>query len=371
MIARVLGTFFFLTATPALAADMTGTWSISGAIAPICSFTQTGDVLGGACKGASAEGPLTGSISGQAVKWTYNWKAYAGGNPGSFEFSGTLTGDAVSGTATINGKDYPFGARRMPNTPAIALGGNDITPPLSSAAPPAKPLDILDRQPGRTQSRIVQTAVASPEPLIRISASQTCSRYPFPMMGRTPGGGQVALSYLVGADGNVITVNPLAAGGNPMLVDFAMACVRSWKFRPLSETGTSAPFAAQAAVIVTFHRSGSKLTADMQWQMPRMREASDIASYELAALAYNCLRANPLVAPLARATAQPTTLIITLRHGDITDVSLKSSSGNDLLDRADLACYRGLTHDDERAQALEKLSDLGISTSWQTLFAAP
>lgn len=369
MIARLLGALFFVAAAPgvALAADMTGTWSIAGAMSPLCSFVQNGDALSGNCKGAAAEGPLTGSVSGSTIKWTYNWTTFADSSTGAFEFSGTLDREALSGTVVVNGSGRAFTARRMPGAAPIQLGRNSLPPPADTA-PPTRPLNILDTQPSRTQGRSVSTAVASTEPLIRVSRSEMCTANPFPMMGNTPAGGRVIVEYLVGADGNVLATNLQSAAGNPMLTGFAVQCVRSWKFKPLSVTGAAAPFAAKAAVTVAFRNGGGKRLVDMQWVTPGLREASDIASYELAALAYNCLRANPQVPPLAHATTRPTDLIVTLRHGDVSGVSLKSSSGSDVLDGADLACYRGLPHDDERARALEKLTDLGISTSWQTLF---
>ena len=55
----------------AVAADVSGTWRITGPITPFCTFTQTGSNLSGACRGPGAEGPLTGSIDGQTVKWVF------------------------------------------------------------------------------------------------------------------------------------------------------------------------------------------------------------------------------------------------------------------------------------------------------------
>ena len=69
MRSRALGAllFTFMGAGTAAAADMTGTWLISGQVSPECIFTQVGDSLQGSCKGSNAQGTITGSVSGQNV----------------------------------------------------------------------------------------------------------------------------------------------------------------------------------------------------------------------------------------------------------------------------------------------------------------
>ena len=65
----------------ALAAELSGTWHIQGPVAPNCTFVQNGNLLGGACRGTGAEGPLTGSIEGQSVHWVFTRTNFNSGLP--------------------------------------------------------------------------------------------------------------------------------------------------------------------------------------------------------------------------------------------------------------------------------------------------
>jgi hypothetical protein len=121
-----------LLPTPALAADASGTWTISGPVTPQCALKQTGALIIGGCKGANAEGPVTGTVDGDTVKWTYHWVAYADKNSGSFDFSGTLGADSISGSVIVNGAASPFTAKRTGPAPdATAAAGINRMPPKS------------------------------------------------------------------------------------------------------------------------------------------------------------------------------------------------------------------------------------------------
>jgi len=128
----------------ALAADISGTWTIAGPITPSCTFTQTGNSLSGACRGPGAEGPLSGSIDGQTVKWVFTRTNMATGRAiDPVEFSGTLNGQSLSGTMTRDGggNPMPFTAQFQPGAAPIMLASAPALQPLAAQqtqAPPAQ-----------------------------------------------------------------------------------------------------------------------------------------------------------------------------------------------------------------------------------------
>lgn len=364
--------FAFAGAIPAFADDISGTWTISGPVTPICSFTQADGKLTGACKGPGAQGLLTGTISGDTIRWTYNWIEYASGGAGAFEFSGTLNGDSISGTmndrggtARINGAGRSFTAKRQPGMPPVQLAAAPSpsrAPSLPATVPPVPEL------PRNVQSRSTSTATDTPEPLIRLSMGQTCNAFPG---GAFRGGDRVGgavIYYLVQADGMVTGVNIVASTGNLQLDGFLARCVKSWKFEPLSMTNTPAPYAAHATAIVVF-QGGARREAATQWQTPDLKNASDVAINQIAALAFACLRADPAVPAAARAAAADTALRLSLRHGEISKVAVTSSSGSDALDKAAIACYQAVAYDDKRGQMMDALTDADVSLHWRVLFA--
>ena len=106
--------FIFAGGVPALADDISGTWVINGQASPTCNFAQTGDSLKGLCKGPSSSGTLTGTITGQNIQWTYDWVTNPPQrNRGSFEFTGTVDGNTMSGTMLSNGKSQSFTAKKQ------------------------------------------------------------------------------------------------------------------------------------------------------------------------------------------------------------------------------------------------------------------
>jgi hypothetical protein len=89
----------------ARAADLTGTWDVSGTIqhgnvlftaTPVCTFQQAGAQLTGTCKGPNALGPAVGKVEGANVAWQADVKAYtAVGYTGILSFRGTMGPDGV------------------------------------------------------------------------------------------------------------------------------------------------------------------------------------------------------------------------------------------------------------------------------------
>ena len=120
----------------ALAADVSGTWSIRGPVTPVCTFIQSGNTLSGACRGPGAEVPLTGTIDGQSLRWTFTRTNMASGRGvAPLAFSATLDGEYLAGTMTVNGDNpAPFTARLMPGASPIVLGS--ASPPAQGAPSP-------------------------------------------------------------------------------------------------------------------------------------------------------------------------------------------------------------------------------------------
>ena len=84
--------------------DVSGTWELNvespmGSRASDAIFTQTGETLGGKMVSPRGEVPLTGTISGDAVKFGINVNVQ--GQSLQIDYSGTVTGDTMSGTVVF------------------------------------------------------------------------------------------------------------------------------------------------------------------------------------------------------------------------------------------------------------------------------
>jgi len=81
--------------------DVSGTWELNvespmGSRASDAIFTQTGETLGGKMVSSRGEVPLTGTVSGDSVKFGINVNVQ--GQNLQIDYSGTVTGDTMSGT---------------------------------------------------------------------------------------------------------------------------------------------------------------------------------------------------------------------------------------------------------------------------------
>jgi hypothetical protein len=145
---------------------------------PVCIFTQQGNALAGTCRGPAAEGPVTGTVDGDAVRWTFNRTNRAGNALPPVAFAGTVSGESLTGTTSIGGRGGAFSARRIQGAPpalASATPGAKPPPPLSPMAPSnAPPRSIFDADADRSavhqQSQLVCPAAVSGFP--RLSTSQ-------------------------------------------------------------------------------------------------------------------------------------------------------------------------------------------------------
>jgi hypothetical protein len=84
--------------------DVSGTWELNvespmGSRASDAIFTQTGETLGGKMVSPRGEVPLTGTISGDTVKFGINVNVQ--GQSLQIDYSGTVIGDTMSGTVVF------------------------------------------------------------------------------------------------------------------------------------------------------------------------------------------------------------------------------------------------------------------------------
>ena len=84
--------------------DVSGTWELNvespmGSRASDAIFTQTGEALGGKMVSPRGEVPLTGTVSGDTVKFGINVNVQ--GQNLQIDYSGTVTGDTMSGTVVF------------------------------------------------------------------------------------------------------------------------------------------------------------------------------------------------------------------------------------------------------------------------------
>ena len=84
--------------------DVSGAWifeveTSAGSGSPTFTFTQQGEKLTGQYKGAFGEAPLTGTIQGNTI--TFSFKVSVGGTEGTITYFGTIAKDSIKGTATL------------------------------------------------------------------------------------------------------------------------------------------------------------------------------------------------------------------------------------------------------------------------------
>ena len=98
--------------------DVSGTWELNvespmGSRASDAIFTQTGETLGGKMVSPRGETPLTGTISGETVKFGINVNVQ--GQNLQIDYTGTVTGDTMSGTVLFGSfGDGKFTGKRKP-----------------------------------------------------------------------------------------------------------------------------------------------------------------------------------------------------------------------------------------------------------------
>ncbi|SRR6266568_1084272 len=105
---KLLASAAILFASSAFAAgatSVTGQWSIHNSIAgnesdQECKFVQTDNKLTGSCKSADKDVPVTGSIDGKKVTWSYEMDY--NGSPLTLTYTATLDdSDKISGSVEV------------------------------------------------------------------------------------------------------------------------------------------------------------------------------------------------------------------------------------------------------------------------------
>ena len=105
----MLRTLALLLATSTLlaAADLTGKWSAqvetdAGSGSPSFTLKQSGDTLSGTYAGQLGDAPLTGSVKGEAVEFSF--KVSPGGDVITVTYKGKVTGPKeLKGTVDLGG----------------------------------------------------------------------------------------------------------------------------------------------------------------------------------------------------------------------------------------------------------------------------
>jgi hypothetical protein len=108
---------------PTINANAAGNWAIAsiGGPVPLCRLTQSGSDLSGSCDGPGGLGPVTGSVNGQSISWTWEWTSKANGfehNRWMFDGRKNSDGNIVGNTRSANGISVDFIARPAVDVPA-------------------------------------------------------------------------------------------------------------------------------------------------------------------------------------------------------------------------------------------------------------
>jgi hypothetical protein len=104
-------------AAPALAAGISGSWAVNGAVHgnPVvfsCTLKQAGGALTGTAKVQETEKPVTGTVEDKAV--TFKFEVDHNGAPLEMVFTGTLDKDTeMSGSIAVSGASGEFTAKKQ------------------------------------------------------------------------------------------------------------------------------------------------------------------------------------------------------------------------------------------------------------------
>jgi hypothetical protein len=98
---------FFTLAALALAADITGNWTLDvetemGSGSPTFTFKQDGEKLTGTYRGQLGEAPLTGKVTGDKVEFSFEISPT--GEKWKVVYSGTVSADTMQGTIDFGGQ---------------------------------------------------------------------------------------------------------------------------------------------------------------------------------------------------------------------------------------------------------------------------
>lgn len=84
-----------------------------------------------------------------------------------------------------------------------------------------------------------------------------------------------------------------------------------------------------------------------------------------------CLRNASGRPELASGLDGMTVIWVAYRGGEVSDVSIRSSSGNDALDRFAADCFKAQPPDPERAKEMERLQSSLFPIAWRQVVLSP
>ena len=93
-----------ITITAFAAADVNGKWTATvetdaGSGSPSFVFKQSGEALTGSYAGAFGEAPITGTVKGDDIEFTF--KASADGDAVTCKYKGKISGNQIKGTVDL------------------------------------------------------------------------------------------------------------------------------------------------------------------------------------------------------------------------------------------------------------------------------
>ena len=152
LVALVVG----LVAIPAVAGDLSGTWTLTsttprGERTSTMVLAQSGEKLTVTLKGERGESTGTGTLKGDAVEWTVVRQTPMGEM--TMTYTGKVTGDTMAGEVQMMDRAMAWkavreGAAQAPaaaapaGPPAVAPAPRPMTPPAPGAAAPIPPARV-------------------------------------------------------------------------------------------------------------------------------------------------------------------------------------------------------------------------------------
>lgn len=209
-----------------------------------------------------------------------------------------------------------------------------------------------------------KAAAAEPQPMLQLPVlveqdQSACFRYPWWAL-RHHAEGNAIIHYSVMPGGAVTDIAMSKSSGDNDLDEAAMSCVKSFKYRPLS--GNNTPKPATARVTWSYLEHAPSL---VRWTFLGATLPAVEATQKIRRGVAECLQGASGHPEFASGFAGVTTLRTRYRRGEITDVSVVSTSGNDALDRFAADCYKSEAPDADRAEVFRNIGSGAFQVVWR------
>jgi TonB family protein len=182
-------------------------------------------------------------------------------------------------------------------------------------------------------------AVSAPPPHSGFGRPHECLRY-YPGTALLAGeAGVTTLGFVIGTDGNVSDVRVLQSSGFNDLDEAALACARTWRYKPAMKTG--APVA-------------------VSW------ESRIVWVWDLDCRAF--YRGSE---PDFSAIDGTTQFDVAVQYGEVTKASILKSSGNPDLDAAAKKCIEKVLPNAWGASTAAKTAEGTMTVDWKKQFTTP